>query len=487
MHIAIPRPGLPGRTLAGLSVIAASVLLAAVGARPYAGGWNDGSRLATVECLVDYRTLVIERSIFVQVPPAHETGGISPYPADDASLREQGTLDKLCIGGRYYSDKSPVPALLMAGLYGALQHFTGLRARDHPGQFCYWMTLGSSGLAYVVAVWCVWRLGRAVGVAGPWGVALAASFGLCTVALPYARHVNNHILLLGAAAALLLVAVRLAEETQGGGLPWGRLTALGALAGLGYGIDLGAGPPLLVCTLALVAYRCRRPGAVAVFVLAAAPWLALHHLVNYHVGGTLRPANAVPGYFEWPGSPFTSTNLTGIWNHRSVGHFLTYAAALLAGKRGLLGHNLPLFLALPGAVVLLRRQVAELPELLFAGCWGGMTWLAYALTSTNTSGQCLSVRWLVPLLAPGYYVLALLVRRYPSHRNDLLILSVWGAVLAGPMWYYGPWIKHLVPMFWPIQAAALLSWASWRARARHRAGAAAESPGQTARSVPDAA
>ena len=62
---------------------AVALAIAAVGARPYAGGWNDGSRLATVECLVDYHTMAIDRSIFVQVPPPDGSQTPSPYPPDE--------------------------------------------------------------------------------------------------------------------------------------------------------------------------------------------------------------------------------------------------------------------------------------------------------------------------------------------------------------------------------------------------------------------
>src|SRR5436305_5847422 len=94
---------------AGFAVLATAVLLAAVTARPYAGAWNDGSRLATVEALVDYHTLAIDDSLFVRVPPP-DGSTPSPYPPENALLRAKGTLDKLLINGRYYSDKSPVPA-----------------------------------------------------------------------------------------------------------------------------------------------------------------------------------------------------------------------------------------------------------------------------------------------------------------------------------------------------------------------------------------
>jgi hypothetical protein len=451
-----------------LTVLVAAVTIAVVSARDYAGGWNDGSRLATVECLVDQGTLAIDDSIFVQVPPATNPAVPSPYPADDPGLLRHGTGDKLLIHGNFYSDKSPVPALWMAGVYKGLQWCSGLKARDRPDHFCYALTLASSGLAYVVAVWCLYQLGRALDLPVLLRLGLTASFALGTVALPYCRHVNNHILLLGVAAALVLGLIGLARECAAGAMPWFRLVGLGSLAGLGYSIDLGAGPVLLVCTCGVVAYRCRRPGSVAVFVAAALPWLVLHHAVNYAIGGTFKPANAVPEYFLWPGCTFKPQNLTGFWNHRSFGRFLVYEAGLLGGKKGFLGHNLALLLALPGMVALLRWRGRELPEILFAGCTCVGIWLAYALTSTNSSGLCCSVRWFVPLLAPGYLVLGLSLRQHPLYCWDFLVLSGWATVLAGIMWWKGPWIKHMVPLYWPLVAAALVSWIGCAVRRRRR-------------------
>src|SRR5207253_10952685 len=80
---------------------------------------------------------------------------------------------------------------------------------------------------------------------------------------------------------------------------------------------LGAGPPLLVCALALVAWRCRSWRALAVCGLAAVPWLALHHAVNYATGGTFKPANAVPEYFLWERSEEHTSEL------QSRGHLVS--------------------------------------------------------------------------------------------------------------------------------------------------------------------
>jgi hypothetical protein len=40
------------------------------------------------------------------------------------------------------------------------------------------------------------------------------------------------------------------------------------------------------------------------------------------------------------------------------------------------------------------------------------------------------------------------------------------------MWWRGPFIQHMVPMYWPIQAAGLVSWAlvrRWRIRVSREA------------------
>jgi hypothetical protein len=442
------------RTWVGILLIVGSGVIAWNAARPYAGSWNDGSRLATVEALVDHGTLAIDHSVFVEVPPPPQP---TPYPADDPALCSHGTLDKLQIHGRYYSDKSPVPALLLAAVYWGWQEVTGLTARSHPAEFCRAVTLASSGVAYLLAVLAIYRMGLILRIRLSWCVLMTASFALATVAIPYARHVNNHILLLAVTAWLTADVAALAGSPRVHPVPWATLARMGFLAGLGYTIDLGVGPVLVAATALLVAVRFRRIGAVGLFLSPALPWFLMHHVVNYAVGGSWRPANALAEHFLWPGSPFHAGNITGTWPHEGIGSFLLYAGSMLLGKRGFIGHNLPLLLLLPGAA-LLRRCRRIRPELLWAlGCCCGV-WLLYAATSNNSSGQCLSIRWFLPLLAPSYLLIAFLLRRSRSYRVSLLFLSAWGAMLVVGMGE-GPWSRHAVPGFWFVQGAALVSWA----------------------------
>ena len=441
-----------------LAVFLTGLAAAAYVARPYAGGWNDGSRLATVESLVDYHTLAIDRSIFT-APFERDRDRPPPYESDDWLTNILGTGDKLLIEGHYYSDKSPVPALQLGLVYYAAQRAVGLVARQNADRFCWLMTTVSSGLAFAVGMAAMFSLCLEVGLSIPLALMVAASLGFSTMALVYCEHVNNHSLLLGVASLLMLELVRLAR--QGSSHPTWRLMFIGSLVGMGYAIDLGVGPPLIVATGGLIVYRLRSWRAVSLFAAGMVPVLLLHHAMNYEVGGTLKPANANPEYFLWPGCSFSSQNMTGGWKHPDLLAFGRYSLALLFGKRGFVGHNLPLYLMLAAAWPLLRRRDKHRPEVFFAVGWSVLTWVMYAANSNNLSGLCCSIRWFLPLLVPGYFLIALQLRDRPSWRAPFAILSIWGFELSILMVLVGPWTRHLIPYYWQIQAAAAGSLLAW--------------------------
>lgn len=466
-NIVSPPPA-RSEAIAGYVVWAIAVAVALVSARDYAGGWNDGSRLASVECLVDYHTLAIDESIFVKVPRIElKSDRPFPYPLDDPDAWIGGTKDKVLVGGRYYSHKSPVPAVLLAGWYFVWQKLTGLTARERCDEFCYWMTLGSSGVAYVASVVGTFYLGGLLRLPLARRLELALSLALATVAIAYVRHVNDHIMLLGVATALACLLVRLGQsppaKNPNARANGPRLALAGGLAGLAYTIDQGAGPSLLLAAAAVVAYRTRlRWSALAIFGVAALPWLAAHHAINYAIGGTFKPIGSVPAYFDWPGTPFDSRNMTGVLNHESLRDFALYGLGLLFEPSwGFFWHNLPLLLLLPGAVVLWRRQPAEWPELAAAAGWCCATWLLYAALSVNHSGDCCSVRWFVPLLAGGYFLLTVLVRDEPRYHLGFLALTAIGLPLGAMMGAAGPWLEPSAPAFRSLQAAGAACWIGW--------------------------
>jgi hypothetical protein len=460
----------PARVTALVAGVA--LLLAAVGARPWAGGWNDGSRLAAVDSLLERGTFAIDDSVFCK-PAAAVERGYPPYPDHLPVLQLAGTQDKMFIDGHFHSDKPPVVSLVMAFLYRQGGGAWLPSPSQRPDVFCRVLTWLTSLSAFAVSLFCLHRLGKLIGLPG-WTHALwLGSFALATFALCYTRHVNNHILQLGVVSAWCLLAVLMGRDAEAGRTRWPLLLGLGTLLGLGYNIDLGSGPLFFVFGFALVVWRTRRPAPVLVVLLAAAPWLVACHALNLAIGGVLGPINAVPAYFDWPGCPFNAKNMTGVWRNDPLQRGV-YALALLFGKHGLLVHNLPLLLAIPALAARPWRGREHRPELLAGLGWCAAGWLMYTALSNNYGGACCSVRWFVPFLAPLFFLLALYLKQQPGRWLDLAVLGGWGAVLGLSMWLVGPWTLRMVPLLWPVAGCAVASWAAlawWRGR---RAPAAAE-------------
>ena len=431
-----------------------TIAVAVCGARPYAGGWNDGSRLAAVEAIADHGTFAIDDSIFVR-PADRATGAAAPYPTDPPHLLREGTRDKLLINGRFYSDKPYSVSLVLAGVYRVLQWCGLPRAAERPDLFCWIMTLLTSGAAYVLAVWLMFRTGRVLGLADRLNLLWTASFAFCTFAATYSRHVNNHVMLLAVLAAVVLQLARLRQSPDR--RRWTRSVWLGFLGSAALCLDPGSGPVLLVCLSAYLAWTFRSVGPLFACAGGAAPLVLLQLGLNLGIGGVLIPVNMVAEYSNWPGSAFNTDNLTGFWRH-SPGGFLLYAASMLFGKRGIVGHNLPMFLLIPAIGAMLRKPLSAHREAWTGLAWCAGTWLLYAGLSNNSSGMCCSIRWFVPFLAPAYYVLAIDLSANPERQRAFLTLSGWGGLMAALMWQHGPWWSRMVPGYWFLVASALVTW-----------------------------
>ena len=295
----------------------------------------------------------------------------------------------------------------------------------------------------------IWQMSRSTTTAA----GVAGSFAFATCAAAYSRHVNAHEMLLAVFALLMWQVDALVRHSHRRSL---YAFSIGTLCGVAYGLDAALGPIALVLATALFLFVS--PSRVWLFALAAAPWVALQHLLNYAVGGTLGPPNGVPAYLAWPGSPFDEASMTGRYTHATPWHAVIYSLDLLVGRRGFLLHNLPLLL-LPVAawdLVRARGRLREWPAVVFALGVMACGWLIYGVLSTNRSGVALSIRWFVPLLAPAFYVLGLHLRERAADRPLFLALSVIGVAMGLTAWAGGPWVAR-VPLFWWWVSTAILT------------------------------
>lgn len=450
---------LGGRVHQFVAPIAVGLLAAAVAllsAKPFATGWNDGSRLAAVESIVERNTLAIDDSIFCN-PTDCIARGKFPYHTQEFGDLPFGTGDKLFIRGHFYSDKPAVISIMMAAVYRAARLVGFPPIGERPDVFCWTMTVLTSGLAYVVAVVCMFRIGELAGLKGWLRFVWIAGFALCTFLPAYTQNVNNHIMLLAIVAMMCLQLIHVVQSPNDAPVPWIRLAIIGTLAGIGYNLDLGAGPLLIFALIGIVYYGTRRISAVAAMLAMALPWVAAGLGINYALGGVWKPINTVPEYSQWPGCPFNPDNMTGFVGHNFTDTVL-YAANLLVGKRGLVTHNVPLFLAIPAFGLVMRRSTVHRPVLVFGLAWCAATWLLYSVLSNNSGGYCCSIRWFVPFLAPGFYLIAVGLARFPQLRPGFYVLCVWGAVMAVMMWRLGPFNRKMLPYFHLLVAGTVVSW-----------------------------
>ena len=219
----------------------AAFALAAAGARDQPGGFNDGSRLATAESLIERGTLAIDDSIFVRPPSPPELAerGLLPAEPNPVYSLANGTKDKLLIDGRYYSDKPMIPAVVNAAAYRVLMVVGLPRPSERPDVFTRVSTILMCGIGYAVAVGCMWQLGKRVGLPPAWRLVWLGGFALATILPAYTRQLNSGVPQLGATAALALLLSYIRSPS---GAPRGwLLLAAGTCAGFGFTIDQASG------------------------------------------------------------------------------------------------------------------------------------------------------------------------------------------------------------------------------------------------------
>jgi hypothetical protein len=168
----------------------------------------------------------------------------------------------------------------------------------------------------------------------------------------------------------------------------------------------------------------------------------------------------VPEYLEWPGSPFDRSNMTGLARHTPLG-LVQYICELLIGQSGFLVFNLPLLLAIAMGWRVFGRGPDRL-ELAAMILWSIIVVALYATLSDNYGGYCLSIRWFIPLLVPGFWVLARLLMEQPSLCIDFTVLTVWGLLVSWLSWPSGPWLVEDQPRVNGIAWAAVGTWAGMR-------------------------
>ncbi len=364
--------------------------------------WQEESRMATVQTLVEQDTFVIDQTEF------NRTG------------------DKVFVGGHFYSDKTPILSVAAAGFYSVLHHVFGLtldpaicvpdkdvaacRAYTPAGtRFTafYWLTLILIGGSASLLVVLFWRAMLQAGAGGGLATALALALGLASPIAPYsivfAGHVPAALCLFAGFMLLFPLRRSLPQEdaprniTAGSG--W-RLFWAGFLISLSANIDLTLA--VFIVAFGLWILFTRRPwrGLLAYLPGAALPF-ALSAAVNYWAAGTIMPLYFDPKAYDFVGTVLNTT-VGGTNGFYSLDFGVRYAYDMFVGQRGLFSFTPMLIFAFVGMSVAFRHRQQR--GLIAAVAGGSLVFAAYLILRTdNFGGVAWGTRWFVPLVPIWWY------------------------------------------------------------------------------------
>ena len=280
-----------------------ALALCALVTKTHVVGWNDGSRVATVDALTADHTFQIDGS---------------PYAV--------GLGDQIRYRGRTYSDKPPLVAVAGAGVAEVLAPF-GITLRRTPGTAIYLVTLLTVGVAFALGCCYAYAFQLLLGYERRVAAAVAALTGVATLALPYATVLVNHVPCGAAAIAACYHLYR--HRTRGGG---SADVALGGMfLALAYAVDAAGIMFALAGAVLLWGAPARR---WLVCIAAGLPVVALQLAYNLAVSGSPVPTVFNLGVWSDPSLPLHAESLQ-VMRWFSPLEYLGFAVNLLVGGRGL--------------------------------------------------------------------------------------------------------------------------------------------------------
>jgi hypothetical protein len=337
------------------------------------------SRLGTVDSLVARGTFQLDDSIFI------------------------GTVDKIYRDGHYYSHQPPLLSTLTSPVYWVL-HLPGT-AFNNRGRLLmtYLFSLFTNGVALALTVVVFAKIFGLAGVPAPRRYVFAGLLPFGTWLLPYALVPNNH----GISGLLLAVLAWLLLQIEWQGMSRARDISLGGVLGLLVGIELLPLASFLPLTVIyLIARRDLDVRNWLRFTIGLGLPILAHAIINVRITGDIIPAGFHHELFNYPGSVFDETSLTGTIKFDSVGGAANYLwTSLFAGKGFFTFAPLGLLGLMVGVIEWRWWARARGVQLVLLG--GSLVSLGIAiLTTNNFGGEAVGFRHAV-YLTPAFLTLLL--------------------------------------------------------------------------------
>jgi hypothetical protein len=349
---------------------------------------NECARLATIEAIVEKRTLAIDGTQF-------------PVSEKQITMGGRG-------GERNYSQQPPVMAALLAGPYW-LMHKLGLSFDSNPTISAYLLTLIGATLPVAGAAGLVYRMGRLFELPRHWRMilAIAAVFGSGLVS--YATVLNSH----APAAFFVLAACGCffhAGLTKRVVQSFAWLGLAGLCAAFAATIDMAALVYLVLLMAIIPAMRwpwTSRISGLLWYVGGAVGPLLLHAALTVPITGDVRPGFLHPELAAAPGAPPV---ILADADEEDDEYYTSYGETVilrlvdgLLGPHGLLSHFPILLIGIGGiGAVLHRHWPLPTKVLAMVSLFAAIAIvIAYVTLRVNWNQPMFAVRWFIvfmPLL-----------------------------------------------------------------------------------------
>jgi hypothetical protein len=391
----------------GLLYLLVLLLLAMTHSAP--GSWNDESRIATVQSLVESRSFIIDKSVF------------------------STTGDKVFINGHFYSDKPPMPSALGAAIYLPLYEF-GLNLHRDSSVPYYIVTLLTAKL--------FWLLGSIAFFLALGFTALDAKMRfLASVALAvgslyfsWSTTFNGHEL----AASFLAIGFYFLLKARFTANINLNLSGAAFFLALASTADVPTGV-FYALFLLYVLHDARLRPAVAYYLLPLLVTVVPALAMTYSIHHSIVPVQIVKAYFDYPGSPWIGSNDLSGMRTNSLWFILRYGLLVLIGPKGFLIYNPILWVALWGLVQSLRRKGLFFREAIVIASGTGLLALYYIFFTDNYGGWSYSIRWFVPLLPLLFFFLFPYLEAYDLKRAARFRVLLGAAVVIAFVGALDPW------------------------------------------------
>ncbi|MCF7824352.1 MAG: hypothetical protein K9N35_09300 [Candidatus Marinimicrobia bacterium] len=394
------------------------ILISLITINPRINGWNEASRMALTQSLVEEHNFKIDNSDFA------DTG------------------DKVFVDGHFYSDKPPLPSIIAALVYWPLYQI-GLRLSYGWNLAYYLIILFTIKLFWVFSVLAFKRALSYLEVKHRTIDILVPIFAFGSIMLTWSATFNNHSL----AASSIMIAFMFylkskSEKSRKS------IFASGFFFGLAGAMDIPTGIFFISFGLLLFDGWKISTKMLPYFIAGLIP-LILHFWINYSIGHTLLPLQIVPEYFDYEGTIWRGGVQPSGMQPNSGWDSIKYGLSSLLGLRGFLLYNPLLFIAIP---LLIKegfsgQRLKRESRLLLVSVLVFLSY--YFIYTTNYGGWSYSIRWFVPLL-PFFMIYLIGVEDYLENRKIRISLGPIAVVsmIISSIGLINPWSNadyHSIP------------------------------------------